>query len=304
MSIADFEIIFVPGIRPKPRAAEHQEQLRRCLHAGISKAGGSGEEASAIAEAFRVVGWSFDFYGEHGDLQKDLPGIERLLAGKDQLEDDVREATALKHRIGGWLYALWDHLPLFAELLATPRMETRLREVRHYFRNRNGAGIAARRQVATELQEAWGKGKKVLLIGHSFGSVIAYDTLWELTHLHHNNNVVACFLTMGSPLTLNYMRTRLKGARKRGVKRYPHSIAEWVNLAAIGEVTALDRKLANCFRKMCKLGLTRSISDNLELVNQFHGPLGLNVHKCYGYFASEVAGSLLLDWFRKQKSGL
>ncbi|MDP6616452.1 MAG: hypothetical protein QF790_04720, partial [Gammaproteobacteria bacterium] len=303
MSDAALSIIFVPGIRPKPIVADHQGQLRRCLHAGVIRAGGTDQEASMIAEMLRVVPWSFGFYGEYGDVQKDLPGIERLLAGRDLPEDAVREATALKRQIGGWLYALWDHLPLFAELFATPRMETRLRDVRRYFRNRDGAGLTARREVASELQQAWDKGNRVILIGHSFGSVIAYDTLWELTHEQNNPGIVDLYITMGSPLTLNYMRSRLKGARKRGARRYPHGIREWANLAAIGEVTALDRKLGKCFRRMQKLGLTEAISDNLELVNQFHGPAGLNVHKCYGYIASRVAGSLLLDWYRGQNPG-
>lgn len=293
-------VIFVPGIRPKPPVADHEHQLRRCSHAGVVAAGGSGDEAKAIAQTLAVVPWSHGFYGEYGDVQKDLPGVERLLAGRDLPEDDVREAMGLKRRIGGWLCAVWDHLPLFAELLATPRMETRIKDVRRYFRNRDGCGSEARREVAALLREAWGRGDKVVLVGHSFGSVIAYDTLWELTHEHGNPDVIDLYITMGSPLTLNYMRTRLKGAHKRGVMRFPHSIRKWVNLAAVGEVTALDRKLGRCFLRIHKLGLTESITDNLNLVNQFHGPDGLNVHKCYGYFASPVTGRLLLDFYREQ----
>ena len=38
--------------------------------------------------------------------------------------------------------------------------------------------------LRSTLEAAWRDGDRVLLIGHSLGSVIAYDTLWELTHVH------------------------------------------------------------------------------------------------------------------------
>ena len=43
---------------------------------------------------------------------------------------------------------------------------------------------------------------------------------------------------------------------------------------------------------MCSVGLIESITDDLELINRFHGADGLNAHKCYGYFASLHVGEL------------
>lgn len=289
-------IIFVPGIRPKPPADLHAAQLRRCLSAGVLRAKGSAEAAESLAAAFRLVGWSLGFYGDHGDIAVDEPGIERLLAGQDSLAADSREALSPGRRIIGVLYAISDRFPVLTDIFATRRMETRVAEMHRYFFDREGKASAARLMVADALQVAWDNGQRVLLIGHSFGSVIAYDTLWELCHMQDNPGEVDCFLTMGSPLTMNYIRRRLKGAHRPPQDRYPTNIRRWKNLAALGEVTALDRKLHDCFAEMVRLGLVPRIEDNLELTNQFHGPDGLNVHKCYGYFASPVVGQLLLDW--------
>jgi hypothetical protein len=121
-----------------------------------------------------------------------------------------------------------------------------------------------------------------------------------LTHEQRNDGVIDLFVSMGSPLTLSYMRRHLKGVHKSGAQRYPANIRRWVNLAAVGELTALDRKLASCFKAMVELGLTESITDNLQLLNQFHWPQGLNVHKCYGYFASQATGELTLNWYRRR----
>jgi len=289
-------IIFVPGIRPKPPADLHAAQLRRCLTAGVLQAQGSPEAAESLAAALRLVGWSLGFYGAHGDISVDLAGIERLLAGQDSVAADSQEALSLARRITGALYAISDRFPVLTDIFATRRMETRVEEMHRYFFDRDGKATAARLMVADALQVAWDNGQKVLLIGHSFGSVIAYDTLWELGRLQGNPGKVDLYVTMGSPLTMNYIRKRLKGAHRPLEERYPVNINRWINLAALGEVTALDRKLSACFAEMVRLGLTSSIDDNMTLVNQFHGPDGLNVHKCYGYFASPVVGQLLSEW--------
>jgi hypothetical protein len=290
-------IIFVPGIRPKPDAELHAAQLRRCLSAGVQRAGGSAAAAESLAAAFNLIGWSRGFYGGHSDISIDLPGIERLLAGQDSVAMDIREARSIERRVTSVMYALSDRFPILSNLFGTRRMQSRVAEMHEYFSDDGGKASIARQMVADALQEAWSNGQQVLLVGHSFGSVIAYDTLWELCRVHKIPDKVDLFLTMGSPLTMGYIRQRLKGAERPVAERYPANISRWVNLAAIGEVTALGRKLSDCFAEMIELGLVPSIEDNLELINQFHGPDGLNVHKCYGYFASPLVGELLLERF-------
>ncbi len=297
MNHQNIAIVFVPGIRLKPPPEEHGLQLRRCLEAGVTRAGGSAAEVAAIGEAFSLVGWSHAFYGEHGDITLDLPGIERLLRGQDLEADDLREASSFSRRIVSTLYALVDRFPVLGRNFSTRRMQTRVQEIQRYFDNTGRAAGAARKLVADAIRQAWLNKQRVLLIGHSFGSVIAYDTLWELSREDVMDRV-DMFLTMGSPLTMSYIRQRLKGAGLPEAERFPTCIRRWVNVTAIGEVTSLDRKLEHCFAKMRTLGLVESIDDDLGLINQFHGPDGLNVHKCYGYFASLLAGEELLDWYK------
>ena len=65
-------IIFVPGIRAKPKPEIQVEQLRRCLHFSVMQAGASSEESEALAAAFRIAGWSYSFYGVHQELYVNL----------------------------------------------------------------------------------------------------------------------------------------------------------------------------------------------------------------------------------------
>ena len=294
MSDSDVAVIFVPGIRPKPPVPLHTAQLRRCLRAGLVRAGSPAEQADRLVDSFELVGWSHQFYGEDGDVSVDLEGIERLLTDYDSIDADRRAAQSVSRRIDSMLYAVSDRLPLLTRLFGTRLMRSRVSEIQRYFADSNGTATAARTMVTDALNRTWNEGRRVVLIGHSFGSVIAYDALWQLSRQYQNPTKVELFLTMGSPLTMRYIRRRLLGARLSGAQRFPANIRHWVNLAAIGEVTALDRKLAVCFAGMLRMQLVESIKDDLQLVNQFHGPDGLNVHKCYGYLANPAVARQLL----------
>lgn len=290
-------IIFVPGIRAKPPAELQQEQLQLCLRHGLEEL--SVARADEIAAQLEVVGWSYQFYGVHGDIAADLPSIESLLSISGDPAVDAAEARSFARRFTAAMYAIGDRFPILSSLFATRRMETRMAEINRYFRNQNGEGEHARALIIQALQNAWQQGQRVILMGHSFGSVIAYDALWELSHSSAPDTprgTVDLFISMGSPLTLRYIRRRLKGAGQKGRLRYPVNIRNWLNLAAIGEVTALDRRMAHCFRPMLEAGLVRDIHDDLELLNRFRGVDGLNVHKCYGYLASQTVAATVRDF--------
>ncbi len=290
-------IIFVPGIRAKPPAAEQQKQLQRCLEHSLLSSGLTN--ATDVSRQLEVVGWSYHFYGVHADIGPDLPGIESLLVDSGDAQSDYNEAHSAVRRLTAAMYAIGDRFPILSSLFATRRMETRVQEINRYFRNQQGEGDYARGLLKQHLQNAWQKNRRVILIGHSFGSVIAYDALWELCHAEghgQRGSAVDMFITMGSPLTMNYIRRRLKGAGRRDAERYPLNIQDWLNLAAVGEVTALDRRMGDCFAEMLESGLVDTICDDLDVLNRFHGPGGLNVHKCYGYMASQTVAAVIRDF--------
>lgn len=293
-------IIFVSGIRPKPPPDEHAGQLLRCIVEGVRRVDPViADQLAAAPECFRLVPWSYHFYGMYGDIAPDRPGIERLIAQKTPSDRDEREATSAGMRLAGMIYAIGDRFPLLTNIIATRRMQARMREAGRYFRNRHDIASVLRNLVTRAILRAWAEGRKVMLIGHSFGSIIAYDTLWELTHVQNVDRRIDMLLTLGSPLGLRYVRSRLLGSNQHGTERYPASVRRWVNINAIGEVAALDRNLADCYAEMLQLGLVESIDDHLRLVNHFRGPDGLNVHKCYGYFASADTGRFIADWWRE-----
>lgn len=299
MTSAPCAIIFVPGIRAKPPAKIHADWLRQCAALGARRAGATEAEAAAIAATFDLVGWSAEFYGLHADITPDLPGIERLLSEPGDPAADRRDATAWSRRMVAMFYAVGDRLPVLSRMFTTHRMRTRLRDIDRYFDDEDGAGSQVRARLSARIEKAWQQQKSVMLIGHSFGSVIAYDTLWELSHTQAHPGHVELFLTLGSPLTLSYICSRLHGADAGGQRRFPTNIRRWHNITAVGEVAAQDRRVSDVFGAMQTLGLLDALSDNLDMLNSFRGPEGLNPHKCYGYFANPSVGEFLVQHYRQ-----
>ena len=143
----------------------------------------------------------------------------------------------------------------------------------------------------------WFDGGRVLLIGHSLGSVIAYDALWELSHLENHPGKVDLFLTLGSPLGMRFVQDRLLGFRQRE-RRFPCNIRRWINVAAHGDLTALDPELRDDFLPMLGLGCTETIADRHRGVfNYFRNEHGLNEHRSYGYLVEPHVACTVAGWW-------
>ena len=293
-------IIFVPGLNPKPPPEIYRPQLERVLLAGLRRTRPrAGEWLAAHDEAFELIAWTYLFYGAHRDISVDLPGIERLLEQAEPSAQDLRELGSWSRRILRWSHLVGDAFPFLGRRLAAPSTRRLMHEANRYLKNRDGMGAEVRAALRSRLEAAWRDGERVLLIGHSLGSVIAYDTLWELTHLHRSSGEVSLLMTLGSPLATHFVQRSLKGSREVGRARYPHNIRRWVNLTARGDTTALQPRLKPLYHEMLDLELIDAIEDFVDFDNYFRGELGLNAHDAYGYVAQPVLVEIIGDWLER-----
>ena len=291
-------ILYVPGLRPKPPPAIHRSELLRCLVEGISRI--DREVASQIRESdrsFDVVGWTYDFYGEHRDVELDRAGIDRVLRQREASPKDVAEARTLKRRAIRWLYRAAEHLPFLIPQIADENMQLHLRDLRRYVTNDADMADATRRLLKLPLRAAWQCGRPILLIRHSMGSVIAWDTLWQMSR-ESGDDVRVDLLTLGSPLGQRYIQSRLNGHADRGERRYPANIRRWVNVAAHGEMTAIDMAVGNDFAGMVAAGLIEDIRD-IAVYNYYRQQGVLNVHSEYGYLVNAATATEISNWWRE-----
>ncbi len=295
-------IVYIPGLLPKPEPKKHREALLRCLLAGVRRIDVQvADEIEATESAFELVSWTYDFYHEHRDISIDSEAIAAVIEKTDATESDIGEATSWKRRLARSLYTLGDLMPFLIPHVANERMEVHLHDLRRYIRDDDDIAAHTRRMLKVPVQAAALAHRPVLLIAHSMGSVIAYDSLWELSHIARDRAQVDLLLTMGSPLGQRYIQNRLKGAGKSGYGRYPANIRRWKNLAAVGDLTALDRQLSNDFTEMLELGLLEDFED--EAIYTHYRLNGiLNVHAEYGYLVNEKTAHTIVSWWRGQNN--
>ena len=291
-------ILYVPGLLPKPDFDTHRDALLRCLLAGVRRVdAGIADAIDTQDHHFDIVSWTYDFYGEHRDFSIDAPAVVDVIEQMEESRLDIDEATSWRRRFARWLFTLGDLLPFLIPHVANERMELHLRDLRRYTKDRNEIAEHTRQMLKMPLRAAAEAKRAVLLVAHSMGSVIAYEALWQMSHDDQAIVPVDLLLTMGSPLGQRYIQRRLKGHDESGALRYPNNIRRWVNLSAVGDLTAIDPVLGNDFAPMVDSGFVEYINDH-EVHNYFRLAGELNVHSEYGYLVNKVTAGIVADWWR------
>ena len=295
-------ILYVPGLLPKPEPRAHRDALLRCLIAGTRRLDEKvALDIAANLHCFDVVSWTYDFYQEHRDIALDAAAIEAVIEQGMASPEDIIEASSWRRRRARRLFAAADIMPFLIPHIASERQEMHLRDLRRYQRDRDDIAEHTRQMLKMPLRAAAEAGRPVLLVAHSMGSVIAWDSLWQMSHNDRDHVSVDLLLTMGSPLGQRFIQKRLFGYAEQGERRYVKGIRCWTNLAALGDLTAIDYELANDFAPMLEHGLVESIEDR-SLSNYFRLNGDLNVHAEYGYLANSVTAQVVIEWWRSVRS--
>lgn len=153
-------------------------------------------------------------------------------------------------------------------------LEHRFDDLWHYH---SEAGFA--RDVRARLIERLRayRDRRILLVAHSMGSVIAYDAL-RLLEREDPSLKVEHLVTAGSPLGL--AKVKLKFEAEHGAIRVPNNVSAWTNLADGEDVVAIMGALDADYGSS-DTGV--SIVDR-RVVNGYLRPNGeANHHKSYGY---------------------
>ncbi len=292
-------ILYIPGLLPKPRPEAHHDALFRCLQAGVRQVDEAlADDIVATPHSFDLVSWTYDFYREHRDIAIDRQAIEDVIEQPVASSADRSEAASWKRRATLALHRLGDLMPFLIPYMASEKTEVHIRDLSRYLRNRNGIADHIREMLKLPLRAATEAERPILLLAHSMGSIISWDSLWEMSHEHGDRVAVDTLVSMGSPLGQNYLRKRIKGNDREGAERYPQNVRRWLNISAVGDMTAVDPTLANNYAEMQRLGLVESIEDR-SMFNAFHLDGVLNTHAEYGYLANEVTGRIVAEWWQR-----
>lgn len=291
-------IIFVPGMKPKPPERIHRQVLGRCMRAGLERVDpDAAQPLRDGAMCLTTAAWNHAFYRRHRNIELDKRGIERILEQPEPSNRDIEDIEAFARRKTRILLRLGHAAPLFSSLFARRSMRLTVTETHRYLMNWRGIAATVREFVRKALVEAWSAGERVLLIGHSLGSVIAYDTLWELSHGERRaNGRVSLFMTLGSPLASPMILRGVQGARLSGRERYPEIVDRWENFSALGEITALHPRLGSRYGEMVELGALEALQDCTGFYNHYRDRGRLDVHTSYGYLITRPVAESIAGW--------
>lgn len=288
----------MPGKSPKPPPPVHREYLWRCLRRGVS---GCDEEVGRQFDTcdFSLAAWNFLYYGEHESLDADIPWIERLIESGGATEADIAESRRWSRWLTRLLYSLGDHAQWSIKWIPDPRVKAMIQDTLRYFENTGGIADRIRAVVKNEIQKTVERAGSVCIVSHSMGTVIAYEALWEMTHEDRRPPGIDLFLTLGSPLGMNYVQRRLLGYGDGRNGSYPAGIRKWVNVSAVGDLVSVDQRVADDFACMVEQGLTKRIVDEHRGVyTAFRNDDGLNPHRSYGYLVHPKVAAAIVEWWR------
>ena len=288
-------ILAIHGLANKPEKEQLKKWWRNALLEGLSK---NLQNAPADFD-FHMVYWadllykhplhreenfSFDkLYNDEpyveaadGALQKHENGImDRVRAGMFDVVGDT--ADFLKIHFG---------MDSFADFL----IGRLLKDLDFYYdedrriAGRNGDKDFAKAVLRQELLDSLKplKGESIMLIAHSMGSIIAYDTLRDLGRSDPDFKV-SHFVTIGSPLGLPHVKAKI--IRERS---YDHTVRtpsvvkqSWVNFSDRKDPVAADIQLKGDYMEN-SAGV--EVQDDI-VANDYIGPgkKKPNHHKSYGY---------------------
>ena len=129
------------------------------------------------------------------------------------------------------------------------------------------------------------KGREIMLIAHSMGTIIAYDVLREIGQQDPEFEV-AHFVTIGSPLGLPHVKAQIVAERDydgEGTERVrtPSVVTKsWINYADRKDPVALDVRLRDDF--VANRNGVR-VKDDLVINGYLSPSKKANHHKSYGY---------------------
>ena len=146
------------------------------------------------------------------------------------------------------------------------------------------------------------KGKEILLLSHSMGTIIAYDVLTK-----PNKRInVDTLITFGSPLGIPIILEKIAVAKQTSLKltrkmKSPEKItSEWLNFSDLNDKVALNYNLSDDYEPN-----SHGIKPQDYLVhNDYIGGEGENPHKSYGYLRTPEIAQVVYDFLARDKRRL
>ena len=276
-----YRIIGIHGLSSKPPEDVLAGWWEDSIKEGLEKTCGRDETDLP----FELVYWA-DWCGRKPDdpRQMDEPYIKAtrpLRSYQDGWRDEV-VASALQV---GARPLDWAKRYLGIGWLADEVLERKLEDLAVYYEDEQQR-TKLRQVLRASILDAFGK-KRVMLIAHSMGSIVAHDVLRELGQ-ERPELVIDHFVTIGSPLGLPHVKDEI--VSEYGSARTPSVVSRWTNFADRRDPVSLDIHLSDDFKPNSRGVKVRDDLVANSYVGRSEKP---NPHKSYGYLRAPEMSRLI-----------
>jgi hypothetical protein len=155
-------------------------------------------------------------------------------------------------------------------------LQKRLVDLGTYYDNPQKRALLRKRLVDALVRN---EGKRIMLVAHSMGSIVAYDVLRDFGR-ERPAATIDHLVTLGSPLGLPYVVDRIR--QENAAVRTPSIVQRWTNQADRRDPVAIDVHLGDEYEPSDS---KVAVADAL-VVNTYRSPQPKNKrnhHKIYGY---------------------
>jgi pimeloyl-ACP methyl ester carboxylesterase len=186
-----------------------------------------GDGQSKAMKAEDLILFDEDTVSFFEEVQDDVVRAHDLVdVDVTQAKKGMRELPVPVARLAGWLetkFGVAGKLLFFGDLT----------QVRRYQRD----DVLAR-NVQERVREALDEGHPKVLVGHSLGSIVAYEALCLIP-----DHGVTTLVTLGSPLGLRSIREGLRQEATQVIPGLPPGVSSWVNVYDQNDPVALGGRL-------------------------------------------------------------
>lgn len=265
-------IIGIHGLSNKPSPEILKDGWSKAMLEGLEK--NSGIKLTSLN--FKSIYWAdvmYDNYDENADLYVPAQTFH-FKRYNDGWIDSVRAYTSDK--ADDFIFFIKNK---YMDRFVENKIEQKFIDLFRYYNNKK-IEIELKERLKSELLKH--KDKRVMLVAHSMGSIIAYDVLREIGK-EHPLFEIEHFVTIGSPLGLPPVVSKIR--EKNPLVRTPSIVKQWTNLADRRDPVALDTHLGDDFEPN---DFNIKVKDDLVLNewSKIH-------HKSYGYLRTPEFSDLL-----------
>ena len=143
------------------------------------------------------------------------------------------------------------------------------------------------------------QNKEILLIGHSMGSIIAYDVLMQNEPDINIHTFVTCGSPLGIPVIMNKIRIEQNIPDSQKQLTVPENISNcWYNLSDLHDRVAINYNLADDYAPSSRgIGIK-----DIQVTNTYEINGKKNPHKSYGYLRTPEMADLLYGFLCQGRS--